>query len=137
MTDEIKWMIGKYISKVSFRKPEAWDFQFQGGGSISAECPWRILKDGHIVVSNEDHGQQYGLTEPIDAGHSATEMLVSNRISEVKVHAGTADLIVSFDQSKQLQILPISSGYESWQVNDLNGNSIIAQGGGNIVTWKK
>lgn len=137
MSIEFKWMIGRKTIKISFRKPESWDFNFAGGGSLSVNCPWRILKNGHIVVSNEDHMQQYGLLKSIEAGQVASELLGSNGIMDVQVREGTADLFLSFDHDIQLQVLPFSSGYESWQLNDLDGNSIIAQGGGNIVTWKK
>ena len=137
MNVDFKWMMGRKVINISFRKPESWDFDLEGGGSLSVDCPWRILKDGHIVISNEDHMQKYGLSEPINSGQAATKILVPNHIIDVQVHDGTADLIISFDQNKQLQILPISSGYESWQVNDPNGKSIIAQGGGNIVSYEK
>ena len=137
MNIDFKWIIGQKVSKVSFREPESWDFQFQDGGILSVECPWRILKDGHIAVSHDDHMQQFGLPKPVDAGHVASEMLTSDRIVDIQVREGTADLVISFDQNKQLQVLPFSSGYESWQVNDPYGNRVIAQGGGRLVILKK
>ena len=38
-------------------------------------------------------------------------------------------------QRQRLEILPISSGYESWEVSAPDGTHTVAQGGGKLVSW--
>jgi hypothetical protein len=47
----------------------------------------------------------------------------------VQLREGTADLIIAGARWR-LEIIPFSSGYESWQMQDPFGNSFVAQGGG-------
>ena len=133
---DLKWMVGRSIDEVTFTDPDYWLFQFATGVFVSAECPWRILDHGHIAVSSDDHKQQFGLPEPIDAAEVASDLLSPLRVTDVEVREGTADLLLSFTEDKQLQIIPFSSGYESWQVRDPSGTSIVAQGGGQLSSWK-
>lgn len=132
---DFEWMIGRVITEVNLHEPEFWVFVFQGGGSISVECPWRILEEGHIAVSRDDHNQQFGLPSPIDAATLAREVISGMQVLDVKVNEGTADLTIKFAQQKELQIIPQSSGYESWQMQDPNGHQIVAQGGGQLSAW--
>ena len=133
---DLKWMVGRSISQVSLTDPDYWLFQFATGGIISAQCHWRILDHGHIAVSNDDHKQQFGLPEPIDAAEVASGLLSPLSVRDVEVREGTADLLISFTQDKLLQIIPFSSGYESWQIRDPFGTCIVAQGGGQLSSWK-
>lgn len=88
-----------------------------------------------ISVSRDDHDQQFGLPSPINAAAIAGEILSGVLVLDVKVVEGTADLIIKFAQQKELQILPQSSGYESWQTQDPSGHQVIAQGGGQLSGW--
>jgi hypothetical protein len=133
---DLKWMVGRSIGQVTLTDPDYWLFQFATGGVLSAECHWRILDHGHIALSNDDHQQQFGLPEPIDAAEVASRLLSSLAVTNVEVREGTADLLISFTQDKQLQLIPFSSGYESWQVEDPFGSCIVAQGGGQLSSWK-
>ena len=135
-TFDFKWMVGRTIGQVTLTGPGYWVFQFATGGVISVECHWRILDQGHIAVSNDDHEQQFGLPEPIDAAEVASELLRPISVTDVEVREGTADLLISFTENKQLQIIPFSSGYESWQLRDPFETCIVAQGGGQLSSWK-
>lgn len=99
------------------------------------DCPWRLLRHGSIAVSGEDHRQQFGLPAPIDAAQSATSLLASTIVQSVEVRGGTADLLIGFTGELRLDILPFSSGYESWQVSAPGGKQIIACGGGELAVW--
>ena len=90
---------------------------------------------GTIVVSSEDHGQQFGLPAPIDAAARATSLLEDAKVREVKVREGTADILISLAGDIHLEIIPFSSGYEGWQVTCPSGHQIIAQGGGQLCTY--
>ena len=128
---DFSWMLGQHV-QVSFLNPAIWYFTLENSLSIGAECPWRLLHAGTIAVSNEDHLQQYGLPAPIDAAERANSLLDGLVIERVGVRQGTADLLIDFSGDCRLEIIPFSSGYESWQIAMPSGKSVFAQGGGNI-----
>jgi hypothetical protein len=130
---DFSWMVGRHI-EVSFSEP-SWFFAFGDSLTIRVDCPWRLLERGTIAVSSDDHLQQFGLPRPIDAAEHATILLTGAVVRRVEVREGTADLIVDFDGDKRLEIIPFSSGYESWQVSTPSGKSIVAQGGGQLSAW--
>ena len=134
---DFSWMVGLIIIRVSFNEPSLWLFSMGANSGISAECPWRILKNGSIVVSHEDHAQKYGLSAPVDAITYASSVLASQEIKEVKVRDGTADLLISLAGNIRLEVIPFSSGYESWQVACPSGWQVIAQGGGQLSAWQR
>ncbi|HEX3727906.1 MAG TPA: hypothetical protein VHV08_16760 [Pirellulales bacterium] len=130
---DLKWMVGRSIVSVALARPSLWVFGFDSVGAIAVETSWRILKGGRIVLSNEDHGQRFGLPTAIDARIKATELLSALAVSGSEVREGTLDLFLEFAGGFRLEVLPISSGYESWQIIDPGGRQIFAQGGGNLV----
>lgn len=134
---DFSWMVGQRITQVSFSEPSLWLFSLGSNSGISAECPWRILENGSIAVSHEDHGQKYGLPAPVDAAKRASSLLTNVEINEAKVREGTADILISLAGDIQLEIIPFSSGYEAWQVTCPSGHQVIAQGGGQLSTWER
>ena len=62
-----------------------------------------------------------------------SSLLAGAEVHDVELRDGTLDLLIDFDGERSLEIIPISSGYESWQFSAPNGMSVIAQGGGNLV----
>ena len=133
---DFSWMQGKAIAEVALNPPGQWSFSFGAGVGIGAECPWRLLKDGHVAVSSEDHAQKYGLPLPIDAAAVASELLASKAIVRVEVKQGTADLLLDFADGLRLEIIPFSSGYESWGATTPSGFQLVAQGGGQLSGWR-
>jgi hypothetical protein len=131
---DFSWMIGRTLS-VEFSEPNNWWFSFEDSVGISVECPWRIIEDGSISVSGDDHRQQFGLPAPIDAAAFATQRLAGTPITRVEVRSGTADLVLNLEGGLRLEILPFSSGYESWQVVRPDGKHVVAQGGGQLSSW--
>ena len=131
---DFSWMVGRHV-RVSFLDPAIWYFTLDDSLSIGVECPWRLLHAGTIAVSNEDHLQQFGLPVPIDAVERANALLAGLLIQRVELREGTADLFIDFGGDYRLEIIPFSSGYESWQVSTPSGKSVVAQGGGNIYEW--
>lgn len=133
---DFSWMVGRTISSVALNEPAQWSFSFGAGVGISAECPWRLLKDGRVAISSEDHLQQYGLPAPLDAAAVAADTLGSHPVVRVEIKEGTADLLLEFAGSLRLEFLPISSGYESWGATTPSGFRVIAQGGGQLSGWR-
>lgn len=130
---DFSWMRGRTVVEVAFLEPDYWDFVVGPKLCIRAECPWRIIRDGRIALSSDDHSQKFGLPAHIDAAAAATELLARATISAVQLREGTADLLIDFSGGLRLEIIPLSSGYESWQWTDPTGHSFFVQGGGNIV----
>ena len=129
-------MVGRSIASVRLNEPCQWAFMFESGAGIGAECPWRLLRGGRVAISSEDHLQQYGLQAPLDAAIVATEMLSSRAVARVEVRYGTSDLFIEFTDEVLLEIVPFSSGYESWGVTSPSGFKVIAQGGGQLCGWQ-
>jgi hypothetical protein len=129
---DLSWMIGRHIAKVSFQEPVSWTFYFGEKGYINAECPWRILNQGRTTRGSDDHGQQYGLPAPIDAAAEAATLLSNLVIDGAQLRVGTSDILIDFSGNLRLEILPISSGYEGWQMMNPFGTEFFAQGGGQI-----
>jgi hypothetical protein len=131
---DFTWMVGRR-AQVSFGEPATWFVGLGDSLSISVDCPWRLIHDGGIAVSSDDHRQQFGLPAPIDAAGRASSLLAGAVVRRVEVREGTADLFIDFDGDRRLEIIPFSSGYESWQVSTPSGKQVIAQGGGQLSAW--
>ncbi len=134
---DLSWMVGRVITGVSFHAPTVWLFSFGREASITVECPWRILDHGRVECSGDDHGQRFGLPGPVDAAADATRLLSSAAVTAAHLREGSADIVIECSPRVRLEIIPISRGYESWQLSDPFGASYVAQGGGQICRWKQ
>jgi hypothetical protein len=125
-----KLLIGRKLSGVQ-RHENSWVFEFEDSIGLSAECPWRIVIPT-IAFTDSDHGQQFGLPEPLDGVQEATRLLHGRSVSRTALRGGTGDLSIQFSDGTTLELLNLSGGYEAWQ---LSGDhvSVVAQGGGTVV----
>ena len=103
---------------------------------------WFIVHQAglHIAQLWSDAGLPeffYELPAHIDAAAAATALLAGISITAVQLREATADLQIDFAGGVRLEIIPLSSGYESWQWTDPAGYSYFVQGGGNIVRCPK
>ena len=133
---DLSWMVGRVIAEVSFHEPTLWSFIFGPEASIGVECLWRIVVHDRVVLTGEDHGQEFGLPTPVDATVKATELLSGRRVTSVELREATADIMIEFSGDLRLEVIPTSSAYEGWQLRDPSGVSYFAQGGGQICRWK-
>ena len=131
---DFSWMVGRNV-QVSFSEPATWFVAFGDSLCISVGCPWRLIHDGSIAVSSDDHRQQFGLPAPIDAAERATSLLAGLPVQRVQVREGTADLLIDFERDWRLEIIPFSSGYESWQISTPSGKNVVATGGGELSAY--
>ncbi|HUP79790.1 MAG TPA: DUF6188 family protein [Pirellula sp.] len=134
-TIDVSWTIGRVIADVSFDSPSFWRFSLGSPESIAVECLWRIVRAGRIVLTSQDHGHSFGLSAPVDAARNAMEALLGVRVTNAQIREATADLHITLGSGMSLEIIPDSSGYESWQLYAPTGRCYIAQGGGQICTW--
>ncbi len=112
-----------------------WFFRFTGDVTIATESQWRLLQ-GHIVVTSEDHLQQFGLPEPVDATERVLESTAGRTIEKAAISPSSGDLTIDFSGGAQLQLLQVSSGYESWRLSAKSGETICT-GGGSIAHFAK
>ena len=124
---DFRWMHGLHITEVSETEGIHWRFILDGGGSITTECLWRLIRDGRIAITSEDHGQRFGLPEPVDAVSFVTSLLANASIQRVEFRDGTADLAIHFGGDLCLEFITTSSGFESWQITAHDGS-----GGGGV-----
>ena len=103
--------------------------------SVGVECPWRILDAGRIAISSEDHLQQYGLSARLDAASIATNLLALRPITRVEIRESNADLLLEFEGRLRLEVIPFSTGYESWNIFGRSGFYVVAQSGGQLCIW--
>lgn len=113
-----------------------WSFRLGEGVEIRAECVWRLVVDGHIALTSEDHGHQFGLPSPVDAERRCRSVILEVEIQIAEVREDTRDIVSVFSSGARLEILPVSSGYESWEITAPDGTQVIAQGGGNLVVLR-
>ena len=128
-------MVGRAINAVTFLEPTLWSFALGERERLQVECLWRIVQDGSIALTSEDHAQQFGLPAPIDAAHDSASLLAGRHVISVKIRESTADLLIELSGNTRLEIVPTSSGYEAWQLKAPGGRNYVATGGGGISTW--
>ncbi len=126
MNFDVAWLTGRRLAGVEWFTPDFWRFRFDDGSRIDVECPWRLIHGLRIALSSEDHGQVYGLGVPIDAASRCESLLAGLPVRQAEVRDDTRDILIHFDDHRRLEILPISSGYESWNLIDPSGRQTIA-----------
>jgi hypothetical protein len=129
----LDWLVSRRFESLVKRDCD-WVFQFDKHVTVVVRCLWRLLENGRIRVTGEDHGHIFGLPAPVDC-----EALVNERLSGAVIHAvelreGTLDFRLQFDSGAVIEFLPNSAGYEAWQVSRA-GQQLIAVGGGELVIY--
>lgn len=110
----------------------SWLFRFAGGITVATESFWRLINEGRIVVTSEDHGQLFGLTVPVDAVAAVLSSIGDRQVESAKISESSGDLTIEFKGRAALQLLQMSAGYESWRLS-VGGTEIICTGGGEIA----
>ena len=82
-------------------------------------------------TSDDDDGQQFGLSEPVNAAAEVNVRLAGAAVEEVDLRQGLLDLVLRFSSGHLLEIIPTSSGYEAWNVM-FGSRQFIAVGGGEL-----
>jgi hypothetical protein len=135
MWTQLQSFVGKPL--LSIEKVDwSWFFRFDAPLVIVTEAPWRLITPQGIAVANGDHGQQFGLPEPVDASSRAISCLPSPEVQSVTLDEQTGDLRLNFPDGTCLQFLQMSCGYEAWRAHIASGE-IICTGGGQTVLIEK
>ncbi len=133
---DLSWLVGRTLKRLTGQKAGPWLFEFGGGTNVNVECLWRIIQEGRICATSEDHGHKFGLPAPFDAQSFAVKALEKKTVTSAALHPETADITLQFEGDVRLEIIPNSAGFESWQLRSPFGKSFVAQGGGQICEWE-
>lgn len=125
----VEWLEGKACTRVYEHYPENFTFEF-GEGSLAVDGLWRIIEGGQVRLTSRDHGQRFGLPEPIDAYREASSKLYGRIVLEVRLAEGSADLSIEFDGGQRLEVFTDSSGYECWNFRAPDVHVVALGGGG-------
>ncbi len=134
MSFDISWLIGRAVTEVVLTDAASWRFRFDDDSEIRPQCPWRLVWSGSIAVTSEDDGHLFGHGVPVDAAALCQSLLGGLKVRKAEVRDDTRDIVLDFDGGGRLEIVPLSSGYESWDIIEPAGRQTFAQGGGNLVT---
>jgi hypothetical protein len=127
-------LTGTHLASVE-KLDYTWFFRFTSDVTIATESQWRLLQ-GHIVVTSEDHLQQFGRPEPVNAAERVLASTAGRTVEGAAVSPFSGDLTIDFSGGAQLQLLQVSSGYESWRLSTKSGETICT-GGGSIVHFPR
>ena len=115
------------------RREADWDFSFGDGHDITVAVPWRIVTSEGIAHGDEDDGQWFGLSQPLDGESRANELLRGDHVVGVELDEVTADLRISFASGARIDVFNNSAGYEGWQAYLGSDRLIVvAYGGGKL-----
>jgi hypothetical protein len=116
LASRLHWLVGDRITVAEFSaEAKAYEITFESGARLYLQCLWRLLDDGELCLTGEDHCDQFGLPRPVDCV-ATLRALGAHPISSVQVREGTVDLILGFGSHLVLEVLRISAGYESWHL---------------------
>jgi hypothetical protein len=124
-------LVGQQVTSVE-KLDRSWFVKFGPAIAVSTEDIWRLISDGRIAITSEDHGHQFGLPEPVDAHSSLLLILRDRTVSTAAIAPSSGDLSIDFGDQTRLQLLQTSSGYESWRLS-VRGSETICTGGGVVV----
>ena len=131
--DDLNWLVGRRFQSLALCDFD-WVFQFENRIVIVTQCLWRVVENGCICVTKDDHGHRFGLPAPVDAPEWVNSRLAGATVTRVALRAGVLDLSLEFDAGALLEFLPNSCGYDSWDVARPDGR-FIACGGGRLQIY--
>ena len=129
---DITWLMGRHLAAVE-KMDWSWFFRMDDGSVIATESTWRIVTPQGVVVTSEDHDQQFGLPAPVDAADVARKELGRVAVTACHLDSRTGDLSLEFG-SVSLQFLRLSGGYESWRTTH-GTQDIVCTGGAKIFEF--
>lgn len=123
-------LAGSQLIEVTKRDHD-WAFVFANGVMVVAESQWRLVNDHRVVVTGEDHGQLFGLKEPVNAAKVVSTELGGATVSRVEF-SPVSDLLLPFSNGGTLQVMVGSGGYENWHVHGPDNSHTFTTGGGEL-----
>ena len=116
------------------KKDYSWFFSFTDNISVATEDAWRFVNANRIVVTSEDHGQQFDLPNPVNSSVCVLSVVQDTLTRSFRIDTSTGDLFVYFSDDMFLQFLQMSGGYEAWRLF-VGDCEFICTGGGEIARF--
>jgi hypothetical protein len=126
--------VGRSCSIV--RESPFWRADFGSGLTIGLNVPWRIVADGRVAFGDEDDGQWFGLSSPVDGEERSDSLLQGRVVQALQLDHETGDLRIVFNGKTRIDVFNQSCGYEGWAAYYSVGSSrwgVIAMGGGEMA----
>ncbi len=121
-------LIGRTLRAVE-EHDHTWVFAFDAEVVICTYADWRLMVDGRIRVSSHDHGHVFGLPRPVDAVLESNRSVAGRIVESATIGSDTGDLRLEFGRSVRIELLQLSTGYESWDLSTPRGRTICTGGG--------
>jgi hypothetical protein len=121
---DISLLVDKRLVQV-VKDDFSWGFTFSGGLNLRVECLWRLLVSGRVVITSEDHGQQFGLPAPVDCVGELQRRVEGVPVTSAKVRARSVDISLDFGDIATLEVIATSAGHEAWV---LSGQDVLMVG---------
>ncbi|WP_049630996.1 hypothetical protein [Cellvibrio sp. pealriver] len=128
---ELEKLIGK-TAKLSFLAPSTWTLAFGCGAEFSNFSICRISKEKQLLACTKDHDQWFGLKEPYDAEKEINNHISNGVITGASFGLSSNDIVLSMSTGIVIEILSISTGYETWEYRCAEGILYVASGAGNV-----
>ena len=126
---ELDWLKGDHIESASYNAESGtWIVVFGCGAALSISSLWRLIEDGDISATSQDHGHRFGLPKDFD-GAAALESMKKYPIGRIEVSPGIGDLFLTLGEEFELQIIATSAGYEPWQMTHPTLGAWVISGG--------
>ena len=112
-----------------------WLFSFEDRLTLNVVCPWRIVTNSGIAVTDEDHIPLIGLKREGGATVATNALLSGKRLVAFSAEIRTADLRLIFEEDVQLQVTNNSSLHDCWRASFRYGEqslTAIGTGGGDV-----
>jgi hypothetical protein len=120
----------------SFQICEHWSsVGIEGGYAVGCGALLRYIGKDRVFITNEDHGQLFGLGAPYNAESEIESRTRGKVIKSAEIELDTGDLTLRLEDGC-IEIVCSSVGYENWQLSGPNGFVMVGYGGGRTVTVK-
>jgi hypothetical protein len=115
-----------------------WFLRFAPDAWFVVSCPRRIVARGGIAFADADHGQLFGLAQPVDGEARSNELLGGAYVLDVSISVETADVVIQLEGGVRIDVFNNSMGHEGWNATypALSGSNrvrLIGLGGGEIT----
>jgi hypothetical protein len=128
---------GLVVTSLNHFAEDAWDLNFNfHAADLNIYCSWRLVGNGLVLLGGSDHGQKFGLPEPVDVMAEALRLLNRKAVEEASIDETTADLRIDFAGDMRVDVFNDSGTHEGWTFADKRGLKIVPQGGGQKAIWK-
>lgn len=121
-----KLITNQWIESFQTNDVSAW-IGISGGYNLRCNSLLRYVGNDDAFITNEDHGQKFGLPAPFDAEAEIAKRIQGKTITSAELKSDTGDLTLHFDDGR-LELLCSSSGYENWTLDGPNGLLIVGYG---------